>query len=112
MINTKEREILERYDLEMENKLAKLHEEMRGYMTFGKSSNGLVEARLDINGQVKDIKIDPTFLKEHPELIGQCVTEAINDATFKASVELEKQESLIVYDYLRKAITQIEKTNA
>jgi DNA-binding YbaB/EbfC family protein len=58
----------------------------------GESGAGLVSVTLNGQGDCKSVVINPNVLTDEPEIVGELVASAINDANKK--LETMKQESL------------------
>jgi len=64
----------------MEEAQAKLSEEILEVSGGG----GAVTVKITGQGEFKDLKLDPDFLKEDPEFVSEAILQAIVDATEQA----------------------------
>ena len=64
----------------MEEAQAKLSEEILEVSGGG----GAVSIKISGQGEFKDLKLDPEFLKEDPEFVSEAILQAITDASEQA----------------------------
>ncbi|MBR6301278.1 YbaB/EbfC family nucleoid-associated protein [bacterium] len=63
--------------------------ELADLVITGESAGGLVQVTCDGQGKFKSIKISPEAKSESIEMLEDLITAAINQATEKASVEMQ-----------------------
>ena len=77
---------------EMQQKMAKLQEDMHALMVEGQSGAGLVKATCTAKGELKGLDIDPSiFNADDKEVVEDLILAAIKDAQQKAG-ERAKEE--------------------
>ncbi|MDB4022370.1 YbaB/EbfC family nucleoid-associated protein [Litorivicinus sp.] len=59
---------------------------------IGESGAGLVSVTLNGNGDCRSVKINPNVLTDDPEIVGELIASAINDANLK--LEALKKDSM------------------
>jgi DNA-binding protein YbaB len=64
----------------MEEMQAQLSEEVFEVSGGG----GAVSVKISVQGEFKDIKLDPDFLKEAPDFVSEAILQTIQDATTQA----------------------------
>ena len=80
---------------EMQDKMAKIKEELNAMEIEGQSGGGMITAIVNGNKDMVSIKIEEEVLKEEKELIEDLIVSAINQAFQNASEESEKKMSSV-----------------
>ncbi|MGN6551338.1 MAG: YbaB/EbfC family nucleoid-associated protein [Pararhizobium sp.] len=77
---------------EMQEKMAKLQEEIAALEVEGSSGGGLVGVRLSGKGQMLGLTIDPSLFKEDDvEVLEDLIVAAHNDAKGKAEAAMQEK---------------------
>lgn len=77
---------------EMQEKMARLQEDLGNTVVIGESGAGLVKARCTAKGDVTGLDIDPSILiPSEKEVIEDLIIAAIRDAQIKASQRGEQE---------------------
>lgn len=77
---------------EMQEKMAKLQEEIAALEVEGSSGGGLVSVRLSGKGQMLGLTIDPSLFKEDDvEVLEDLIVAAHNDAKGKAEAAMQEK---------------------
>ncbi len=77
---------------EMQEKMAKLQEEIAAMEVAGSSGGGLVTVRLSGKGQMLGLTIDPTLINaDEPEILEDLIVAAHNDAKGKAETMMQEK---------------------
>lgn len=80
---------------DMQNKMAKIKEELNNMEIEGKSGGGMVTAIVNGNKDMVSIDIKEEVLKEDKDFIEDLIVSAINQALQNASEESEKKMSSV-----------------
>ena len=80
---------------DMQNKMAKIKEELNNMEIEGKSGGGMVTATVNGNKDMVSIDIKEEVLKEDKDFIEDLIVSAINQALQNASEESEKKMSSV-----------------
>lgn len=80
---------------EMQEKMARLQDDLAGIVVTGESGAGLVKARATAKGELTGLDIDPSiFVASEKEVVEDLILAAIKDAQAKAAdrsrTEMEK----------------------
>ena len=78
---------------EMQDKMAKIKEELNSMEIEGQAGGGMVTAVVNGNKDMVSINIEEEVLKEDKDLIEDLIVSAINQALENASKESEKKMS-------------------
>lgn len=77
---------------EMQEKMAKLQEEIAEMEVAGTSGGGLVTVRLSGKGQMLGLKVDPTLINaDEAEILEDLIVAAHNDAKSKAEAMVQEK---------------------
>ena len=77
---------------EMQEKMAKLQEEIAAMEVAGTSGGGLVTVRLSGKGQMLGLKVDPTLINaDEAEILEDLIVAAHNDAKSKAEAVVQEK---------------------
>ena len=77
---------------EMQEKMARLQEEIAAMEVAGTSGGGLVTVRLSGKGQMLGLKVDPTLINaDEAEILEDLIVAAHNDAKSKAEAMVQEK---------------------
>ncbi len=77
---------------EMQEKMAKLQEEISATEVSGTSGGGLITVRLSGRGQMLGLSIDPTLINaDETEILEDLIVAAHNDAKSKAETMMQEK---------------------
>ena len=93
--------LLEESAIKMQQEMQELNTEMGHVFIEGESHDGHVFIKIDGNHHVHDITVKADGMNQNQIL--QAVTEAFNDAVFKANADLDQRVSTIVHKYSEEA---------
>lgn len=86
---------------EMQDEMVELNKNMHSFITHGKSHQGDITVTIDGFHHIKSISINNKNLDQN-QLIKEII-EAVNDAIYKATIELDARVSVITHRYGTKA---------
>lgn len=106
MFDQKTLKILETKGQQMDVEIKKAQYELDEIISTGFSHDGLIEAKVDGNHQVLEIKINPTYTSWANEPLKSCelIAEAINDAIYRVNYMVESKISDIQYKYIAEVV--------
>lgn len=78
---------------EMQEKMKQAQEELAASEVTGQSGAGLVNVTMSGRHEVRRIQIDPSVLKDDPEMLEDLVAAAVNDAVNKVAGLVEERFS-------------------
>lgn len=84
---------------QMQEKMAKMQEQLGQMYVEGTSGGGMVKATLSCKGEAKKLEIDPSLIvAEDKEILEDLIVAAINDARHKADARSAEEMAKITAD--------------